>query len=173
MAAKRCGGLPSQLVSTLLYGECLHAGNPPGEAGNVINDSAWARFSLRLVPGCDPLVAQQALKKHLQQQLEGYELHWDWETAAAGWAADPDQPAIAAGLRALSAGYGSEAVLGGCGGSIPLVHVLQQALGGVLVLLFPVEDPATNAHGYNESVHLADLAATSRSLIHLCADLMS
>ena len=68
--------------------------------------------------------------------LTGFELHWDWETAAAGWAADPDQPAIAAGLRALSAGYGCEAVLGGCGGSIPLVHVLQQALDGARCYYF-------------------------------------
>ena len=144
----------------------IHAGGSPGQAGNVVNGSAWARFSLRIIPGCDALQAKAALEQQLSTHLEGFKLTWDWETASDGWAADHTAPAIQAGLDALSQGYGRSAVLGGCGGSIPLAEQLQQALGGTPVLLFPVEDPQTNAHGYDESVNLSDLAASTRSLIH-------
>ena len=51
----------------------------------------------------------------------------------------------------------------GCGAP-PFVEELASALGGAPALLLPVEDPLSNAHGPDESVHLEDLAATCRSL---------
>ena len=101
----------------------------------------------------------------------GAQLTLESRWAVPGWKTRPEGPAFDAARRALAAGYGREAALIGCGGSIPFVGPFAEVLGGVPALLLGLEDPPCNAHGENESLHLGDFRRSQRASAHLLAEL--
>ncbi len=142
------------------------------EARNIVNDAAWARLGIRLVPNMDPDEVARKLKKTLEERAPwGVHVKVQIETAGNAWTTDTSHPAFEAAFKALSKGYGHETLAIGTGGSIGFVEPFVKALGGVPALLIGVEDPYSNAHSENESVSLSDLDKAVKSTIYLYDEL--
>ncbi len=142
------------------------------QAGNIINDIAWAKVTIRVVADMDPQKVLQQLQDHLQAQVPwGLEVQLKVEACNGAWATDAKGPAFEAAERALTLGYGKAPFKIGAGGSIPFVQPFADALGGAPALLIGVEDPYTNAHGENESVLIHDLQSACLSQVHLFNEL--
>jgi acetylornithine deacetylase/succinyl-diaminopimelate desuccinylase-like protein len=142
------------------------------DARNIVNDVAWARVGIRLVPDMEPADVARRLEEALRGHAPwGVEVKIHVQSHGPAWKTDVSHPAFAAAFRALEKGYGREPLAIGCGGSIGFVEPFVQALGGVPALLIGVEDPRSNAHSENESLNLADFHAAVRSAIALYGEL--
>lgn len=139
---------------------------------NVIQDGAWARVSIRIVPDMKPEKVLAALESHLRQHVPaGFKLKLHPQSASNWWCvSDLNEPAYQIAARSLEKGYGRSTQFIGCGASIPFVQPLSEELGGIPAILVGVEDPYTNAHSENESLDLQDFRRTLLGQIHMLAD---
>lgn len=139
---------------------------------NVIQDGAWARVSIRIVPDMKPQTVLALLETHLRERVPaGFKLKLTPQAAGDWWAVrDQNEPAYQIAARSLEKGYGRSAEFIGCGASIPFVQPLSEELGGIPAILVGVEDPYTNAHSENESLNLDDFRKTLMGQIHMLAD---
>jgi acetylornithine deacetylase/succinyl-diaminopimelate desuccinylase-like protein len=141
---------PSLTVTTFEAGK-------RGAAGNVLLDSAYARISIRLVPGMDWKTVVKQVTNHIQTIcLWGLELSITPDEGANAWTTSTTHSAFQIMLDALQAGYGKPARILGCGASIPGAPIFSEVFGDIPVLLTGLEDPQANAHGENESLDLED-----------------
>lgn len=141
-------------------------------ASNALQPVARAHVSLRLAPGQDPVRARERLVQHLEASAPwGLRVTVTPGAAADPYVTEPTGPVFEAADRALAAAFGVPVVYMGVGGTIPLLHPLTQALGGVPALLTGVEDPDTRAHGPDESLHLADWQSACLGEAYLFAEL--
>jgi acetylornithine deacetylase/succinyl-diaminopimelate desuccinylase-like protein len=119
---------------------------------------ARAKVSLRLAPGQDPAVAEDALRKHLEAAAPwGAQVTVEEGAAAHPFAVRAAGPAFQAMRRAFEEAWGVPPVDTGQGGTIPFVKEFADAYPEAAILLIGVGDPDSRAHGVNESVHLEEL----------------
>ncbi|MFA5072578.1 MAG: M20/M25/M40 family metallo-hydrolase [Nitrospirota bacterium] len=138
------------------------------QAANIINDAAWARIGIRIVPDMDPEETLQQLKQYLVNQAPwGVQVTIEPETPAGWWKMNIEDPLFQVGLNALEQGYGRKPVIIGAGGSIPFVKTITTALGNAPALLFGVGDPYSAQHSENESILISDWQKGCRSLMYL------
>jgi acetylornithine deacetylase/succinyl-diaminopimelate desuccinylase-like protein len=76
-------------------------------------------------------------------------------------------------MQAMRAGFKKDPVAMGRGGTIGLVGPLAELFGGAPALLLGIEDPKSNAHAPNESLHEGDFRKLMASLAHLLENLGS
>lgn len=140
---------------------------------NVIQDGAWARVSIRIVPDMKPEKVLKQLCDFIQSLCPlGFRLKVTPEAASHWWSIDnPKSEVYQIAAHALEKGYGHTTQFIGCGASIPFVQPLSEELGGIPAILVGVEDPYTNAHSENESLSLEDFRKTLLGQVHMLADL--
>jgi acetylornithine deacetylase/succinyl-diaminopimelate desuccinylase-like protein len=141
---------------------------PIASSSNTLIPSAKAKISLRVAPGGDARAHLDALTRHLEK-------HAPWGahvTVSAGdigqpYAIDATGPVYDAVRAAFRQAWGNEPVDMGMGGSIPFIAEFADTFPAAKILVTGVEDPATQAHSINESLHLGVLerAATAEALL--------
>jgi acetylornithine deacetylase/succinyl-diaminopimelate desuccinylase-like protein len=137
-------------------------------ASNTLIPRARAKVSIRIAPGGDAAAHLDALEAHLHK-------HAPWGayvTVTRGeigqpYAIDASGPVYDAARAAFRQAWGAEPIDMGMGGSIPFIAEFAEAFPQAKILVTGVEDPSTQAHSINESLHLGVLerAATSEALL--------
>jgi acetylornithine deacetylase/succinyl-diaminopimelate desuccinylase-like protein len=143
-------------------------------ASNQVLPKAAAKVSCRIVPDQNPNVVAEQLGEYLTKDPPwGVKATFTATDAVDWWATDPQGPAFEAASSAMKSAFGQEAVAIGCGGSIGFVGPLSKLFGGAPALLMGIEDPASNAHAPNESLHEGDFRKLMQSLAQLFESLGS
>lgn len=141
-------------------------------AANTLLSQASAKLSCRMAPGQDPDRAMEALRTHLQANAPwGAHVELDVIGTTPAWSMRAEGPAVDAADAALGAAFGRGPARIGCGGSIPFVGPLSETFSGAPCLLIGVQDPASNAHGEDESLHLDDFTKACLGEAYLLAEL--
>ena len=138
------------------------------KASNTLIPRARAKVSMRVAPGGDALAHLAALTRHLES-------HAPWGarvTVTPGdvgqpYAIDAGGPVYDAARSAFTQAWGTAPVDMGMGGSIPFIAEFAETFPDATILVTGVEDPGTQAHSINESLHLGVLekAAISEALL--------
>jgi acetylornithine deacetylase/succinyl-diaminopimelate desuccinylase-like protein len=138
------------------------------KASNTLIPRARAKVSLRVAPGGDAATHLDALRTHLES-------HAPWGAQVSVTPGDVGQPyaiqaagpVYEAARAAFGTAWGREPVDMGMGGSIPFIAEFAAAFPAATILVTGVEDPGTQAHSINESLHLGVLekAATAEALL--------
>jgi acetylornithine deacetylase/succinyl-diaminopimelate desuccinylase-like protein len=122
-------------------------------AVNAVSPHARAVLNVRVHPGQDAVEAQDAVIAHLRAVKPfGIELDVQPGPTGNGFAARTDGPAYAAARDVWSQSWGTDVLLAGSGGSIPIVSALAGALPDAEALLVGTTDGYANIHGPNERV---------------------
>jgi len=134
------------------------------------NPSARAIIEIRLAPGNEDASAGKFLTNHLKKNaLPGFELDLQMEKGCSPWMTECKHPVFPLVMEALEKGFDQKSSLYGCGGSIPFVAKLLDALGDVQPICLGAYDSDSRLHEPGESLSLVDLLGCTRSIIYLMA----
>jgi acetylornithine deacetylase/succinyl-diaminopimelate desuccinylase-like protein len=137
-------------------------------SSNTLIPRARAKVSMRVAPGGDAREHLAALTRHLEQHAPwGAQVTVTPGDIGQPYAIDASGPVYDAARAAFRQAWGNEPVDTGVGGSIPFIAQFAEAFPSAKILVTGVEDPATQAHSINESLHLGVLerAATAEALL--------
>jgi len=138
------------------------------KSSNTLIPRARAKISMRVAPGGDAKEHLAALTRHLEQHAPwGAQVTVTRGDLGQPYAIDPSGPVYDAARAAFRQAWGNEPVETGVGGSIPFIAEFADAFPAAKILVTGVEDPQTQAHSINESLHLGVLerAATAEALL--------
>ncbi|ORV94767.1 dipeptidase [Mycobacterium interjectum] len=141
---------------------------PIDKASNTLIPRARAKISMRVAPGGDAEAHLDALTSHLQEHAPwGARVTVTRGDVGEAYAIDASGPVYDAARAAFRQAWGVEPIDMGMGGSIPFIAEFAAAFPQAKILVTGVEDPATQAHSINESLHLGVLerAAVAEALL--------
>jgi acetylornithine deacetylase/succinyl-diaminopimelate desuccinylase-like protein len=140
-------------------------------ARTVIPATALAKVSFRLVPDQTPERVEGLLRDHLERlRIPGVSVSRRRLNGGLPWTQDTNTAALAAARRALATAFEHEAVVGGTGGTIPIVPELARHFDAE-ILLIGFGLPGENAHAPNEWIDLDNLRRGVRAMIRLYQEL--
>ena len=141
---------------------------PIAQASNTLIPRARAKVSMRVAPGGTAADHLAALTRHLESHVPwGARVTVTPGDLGEPYAIDASGPVYDVAREAFRDAWGCDAVDTGVGGSIPFIASFADAFPEAKVLVTGVEDPDTQAHSINESLHLGVLerAATAEALL--------
>lgn len=141
---------------------------PIAKASNTLIPRARAKVSMRVAPGGDAAEHLAALTRHLESHAPwGAQVTVTPGDLGEPYAIDATGPVYDAARVAFRQAWGHDAVDTGVGGSIPFIAEFARAFPDAKILVTGVEDPDTQAHSINESLHLGVLerAAIAEALL--------
>ncbi|KUI23562.1 dipeptidase [Mycobacterium sp. GA-2829] len=141
---------------------------PIDKSSNTLIPRARAKISMRVAPGGDAKAHLDALTRHLEAHVPwGAQLTVTPGDVGQPYAIDASGAVYDAARAAFEQAWGAEPVDMGMGGSIPFIAEFAGAFPDATILVTGVEDPGTQAHSINESLHLGVLerAATAEALL--------
>ncbi|VAX28246.1 hypothetical protein MNBD_NITROSPINAE05-19 [hydrothermal vent metagenome] len=143
----------------------------PGEDSCLFeNPSARAVVEIRLAPGNEESQAGKFLLDHLNAHVPpGFELNLKLEKGCDPWMTGCKHPVFPLVMEALEKGFRQNSCLYGCGGSIPFVAKLLDALGDVQPICLGAYDADSRMHEPGESLSMVDLLGCTRAIIYLMA----
>ena len=137
-------------------------------ASNTLIPRARAKISMRVAPGGDAEAHLDALTAHLRQHTP-WGAHVSVTRGEKGepYAIDATGAVYDAARAAFRQAWDTDPIDMGMGGSIPFIAEFAAAFPLAKILVTGVEDPATQAHSINESLHLGVLerAAVAEALL--------
>ena len=136
-------------------------------AKTVLPAKAMAKVSCRLVPDQDPERIEALFDEHVKKVApDGVTVKVTYVHGGRPWRADLSGPIFDAARRALQAAFGSDPVIVGEGGSIPVVGDFQRILGAP-VLLVGFGLPGENAHAPDEWMSVDNFRRGMRAMAAL------
>jgi len=137
-------------------------------ASNTLIPRARAKISMRVAPGGHAAAHLDALTAHLQRHTP-WGAHVSVTRGEIGepYAIEASGEVYDAARAAFRQAWDVEPIDMGMGGSIPFIAEFAAAFPQAKILVTGVEDPATQAHSVNESLHLGVLerAAVAEALL--------
>ncbi|MFK7765257.1 MAG: M20/M25/M40 family metallo-hydrolase [Roseobacter sp.] len=125
----------------------------------VIPNEAFAKLTMRLVPGQDPQTAKDALMAHLKAQLPPYatlDIYGDRGQGGA-YAVPENHPLLGAAVAALEHTTGETPLKVRIGASLPLTEIVSRVLGlDTVMFSFALSDE--NFHAPNEFFRVSSIS---------------
>jgi acetylornithine deacetylase/succinyl-diaminopimelate desuccinylase-like protein len=141
---------------------------PIGRASNTLTARASAKVSMRIAPGGDAGQHLEALRRHIEEHTPwGAKVSFTAGDSGQPYAIDATGPVYDAARAAFREAWGTDVVDMGQGGSIPFIAEFAAAFPNAAILTTGMNDPASQAHSVNESLHLGvwERAAITEALL--------
>ena len=137
----------------------------------MIPSTAQAKVSFRLVADQTPQRVEQQLRDHLARlMIPGVSVSLRSLQGALPWSARSGTAAVEAARRALATAFEHDAVIGGTGGTIPIVPELAR-FSDAEILLIGFGLPGENAHAPNEWIDLDNIRRGRQAMLNLYEEL--